>query len=71
MVEDGDVGEGDAAADQMADPVHIPNQRPERPVLGVFAMGIEVGRAVGVGEGLRGEGVGGEVVDAPGEEVVG
>ena len=71
VVEDGDVGEGDAAADQMADPVHVLDQRAERPVLGVLAVGVEMGRAVGVGEGLRGEGVGGEVVDAPGEEVVG
>ena len=51
-------------------PVHGLQQLAKVPVLGVVALGVEVGRAVRVGEGVPGKGVGHKVVDAPYQKVV-
>ena len=51
-------------------PVHGLQQLAKVPVLGIAALGVEVGRAVRVGEGVPGKGVGHKVVDAPHQKVV-
>lgn len=70
MVQDGSRGHAAPAADQGGHPVHVPHQRTEVAVLGIVAMGIEVGRTVRVREGSGVKGVGNEMVDAPHQKVV-
>lgn len=50
--------------------VHIPHEQAEFGILGVLAVGVEVGRAVGIREGCRVKGVGHKVVHAPHQHIV-
>ncbi len=59
-----------APAHKFADPVHIFHEFPEMPVLGIVAVGIEVGRTIRVRKFLRRKGMGDEVVDPADQEVV-
>ncbi len=70
MVQHGHWGYVPPAAYELADPVRVGHQGPEVPVLGVMALGVEVGRAVRVRELLGAEGVGHKVVHTPDHEVV-
>ena len=70
VVQNGHRADGVAAGEHPRHPVSILHQRAEVPVLGVVAVGVEVGRAVLVREGLGGEGVGHKTVHAPYHEMI-
>ena len=61
---------GFAAVEQMGNPVHIPHQIAEALIQGVVAVGIEVGRAVSIGEFSGREGMGHKVVDTANQQMV-
>ena len=71
VVEHGHRGLVRARAGQRGHPVHVGHEAAEVPVLRVVAVGVEMRRAVGVGERLARERVRHEPVDAAHEEMVG